>query len=312
MFACVANDWLSKHQARFECVLKKAAESKEGDQTRKQEMVAKALGKLRDVMPKDENSICVPSVCIGISITKFPIPSPIPSISLFLTWPTNLDQCNGANIKDAIEEVQEQAKSEVTAMQELKQSAFGGMHGTSISVFPVPNVAYFAMGTVYASGLFGGGIAADKLLQEGRKAAKTIETLIAEAVEQCPALKKRFEHHARSNVVRASPASSQSRGESMRIVAKSFPEIASIRTPRGTHVGFGAGVYGQIGWLGVTAGVFGGGAVKSQALGKKYAGCAKWKEVIKVWYDSPLSDLNPEQMAALARPPPPEHAQISA
>lgn len=311
LFACVQNDWLYKHQARFECILRKASESKEKDNSKKKEMVAKALEKLREVMPKDENSICVPAVCIGISVTKFPIPSPVPTISLFVSWPIDQDQCNGANIRDAISEVEQEASSEATAMQELKKSAFNGMHGSSISVFPVPNVAYFAMGTVHASGVFGGGIDTEQLLQEGRKAATEIEGLIKQAIEQCPTIASRFEGHSMSDDVRGALAQSQTQGETLRIVAKSFPELASVSTSKGTHLGFGAGTYGQIGWLGATAGVFGGGSFQSSTLGKSYQGCSKWAQVIKVWYNSPLSELDPAQMATLAKPPPREHAEAS-
>eukprot|EP00928_Gymnodinium_smaydae_P090847 TRINITY_DN7455_c0_g3_i1.p1 TRINITY_DN7455_c0_g3~~TRINITY_DN7455_c0_g3_i1.p1 ORF type:complete len:502 (+),score=57.47 TRINITY_DN7455_c0_g3_i1:71-1576(+) len=294
VFICVQNDWLHKHQARFECVLEKASKSNETDGTRRKEMLAKALGRLREVMPKDENSVCAPSVCIGISATKFPIPSPIPSVSLFVSWPAEHDECNGASIRDAIDDVQQERKSAETAVEELNASAFHGFHGSSISVFPVPNVAYFAMGTLHSSAVLTGREATEKLAEEGQKAFAKIESLITDAINACPAVQKRFQYHSLSDDVKASLAQSRSAGETLRIVAKSFPELSSVAEHQGTRLGFGVGSYFQVGVLGVSAGLFGGGSFKHQALGNRYEGCPEWSELIKLWYDSPLASADPE------------------
>eukprot|EP00928_Gymnodinium_smaydae_P072173 TRINITY_DN5558_c0_g2_i1.p1 TRINITY_DN5558_c0_g2~~TRINITY_DN5558_c0_g2_i1.p1 ORF type:complete len:504 (-),score=38.97 TRINITY_DN5558_c0_g2_i1:362-1873(-) len=299
MFACLQNDWLYKYRARFECILEKASQGSDQNATARSAMLAKVLGKLGEVMPKDDQSVCVPTVCIGVAVTKFPIPSPVPSISVFFIWPMVQDQCNGADIRDAINEVQKERKSATAAVQDLQHALFNGLHGSSFGVFPVPDVAYFAMGTVHTSGLFRGYVDTEKLLEESQRAAAEIDNLILDAIYECPALRKRFELHAQSEDVKASLRLSKSDVESRRIIAKSFPELSSSTTHKSAHLGLGAGTYGQVGTHGVAAGVFGGGTFKCQSLGKKYRGCLQWRQVLKLWYNSPLSEMDREQLAAL-------------
>jgi len=300
-FACVANSWLEKHRERFECILRKASETQVADEfdgykEMRREGIRKALAKLESVMPAKGNSSssCTPSICIGMSVVKFPIPSPVPSISLFITWPFSMSACNGMNLRDEIAEIKEAGGADVAArLDEAEGSGAelsgGGSHGMAFGVFPVPDAAYFAMGTGRLSWMSGAKRFADEKELSRILAADTtrIDKLMLNAMTECPETWNRFVAHGKmlGKDPRGSAADRQA-------IARAFPEFSTLKPGGQRRVGVGGGLYGQISFLGVAAGAFGGGSVQGRALGKKFRGCAPWKKVIQEWYRSPLSDLD--------------------
>lgn len=302
-FACMASEWLSAHSERFDCILKNAAKNEtDGEGGLGQEELEKVLGKLKSVMPQDGETLCIPTVCLGASVVKAPVPSPVPTLSLFLTWPFNLRNCNGMSLQAEIESMQQaQNGPDLSKVDEIEHSTFqaGATHGLSFGLFPVPDQAYFIMGTAGAHGLlsslFGG--ARNRLEQpfeilaeDIKKSSGKLVEAVQEAVNSCSEVKMRYQYYEAA--VRVSGEVKMGSDEEWQAVLKAFPEIRTVEAPR-TNGGLSmtGGGYLQVGWTGGATGVFAGGGVNSQALGKQFMGCPAWKTVIKLWYDSPLAFL---------------------
>jgi len=298
-FACVANQWISAHSERFDCIIKNAAKNDtDGKGGLGQKRMEKVLAKLKSVMPQNEDALCMPSVCLGASIVKAPIPSPVPTISLFLTWPFTLRDCNGLNLQDEIDTMRNKDGKDLSKVDEIEHSSFKGSasHGVSFGLFPVPDQAYFAMGTAGFHGLLGNAIAssqdhAQKIARDIQVSTEKLLDAIRKARASCSEVQRRYKYYA-AVVQEDGEVPLQGYAKWLEIL-KAFPEIQSTATSRkNRELSIAGGTYGQIGYAGVSAGIFGGVGTSSRALGKQFKGCAEWKQVIKLWYDSPLAVLS--------------------
>lgn len=299
-FACVASSWLAKHRGRFECILRKASEAQANDGSKAQggirpEGLRRALAKLESVMPdkNDLSSACNPSVCLQMSMTQFPVPSPVPTVALQITWPMSLASCNGMDLRRELDEVKNDGGADLAVrLNEVANSTSGfsggGGHGFNFVVFPIPATNYFVQGAGKLSWMSGKRqILDDQQLQSAVvKDSERLDKLMLKAMDACPDLQRRFELHGKAlgRDTRGSMADRQA-------IARAFPELSTPERGGGHRYGVGGGAYGQIGPLGVATGVFGGGSIQGQQLGKKFNGCAAWKTVIQEWHTSPLADV---------------------
>lgn len=220
------------------------ADEFDGNKEMRREGIRKALAKLESVMPAKGNSSssCIPSICIGMSITKFPIPSPVPSISLFITWPFSMSACNGMNLREEIAEIKEAGGAGVAArLDEAEGSgpelSGGGSHGMSFGVFPVPEAAYFAMGTGRLSWMSGARKFADEkgLSRILAADAARIDKLMLNAMAECPETWDRFVAHGKAlgKDPRGSAADRRSRGRSPSSAPSSLVDAVALASAVG-------------------------------------------------------------------------------
>eukprot|EP00933_Yihiella_yeosuensis_P026361 TRINITY_DN20445_c0_g3_i1.p1 TRINITY_DN20445_c0_g3~~TRINITY_DN20445_c0_g3_i1.p1 ORF type:complete len:533 (+),score=86.40 TRINITY_DN20445_c0_g3_i1:52-1650(+) len=287
---CVAYDWLQRHRARFECILKHAAENKLNDTENRgvrRKALQKALQKLEQVMPKNASAGCIPDVCILMSIVKAPIPSPVPTVAISLSWPVNLNKCNSLDLAEEVREMKEQDPANAT--KQMKQmSKFAVSHGTQFTIFPLPDVAYVVQGSsaitslVRSSAPTAGSTDCLELEQRNQQLEKDIIKAIKNAHDYCPSIKRRF--LLRRRLLTDDEWMKLDFEERLLRLAGSMPEL--VKQDANQHVakeyGFGVGGYGMVGYSGFAVGVFGGGSTNKK-LGTMYRGCKDWKTVIKLW-----------------------------
>lgn len=230
----------------------------------------------------------MPTVCHITSFAKFPIPNPIPSLTIVTAFPEHLDECTGkafhAEMADLRQEMAVNPNLQHAIQEEeAKDKKFIQGQGFAFTYFPLPGTAYFKNGQLIGSMTLGaqGSLSKDCEQLRARVAenSRRLEEALQAANNTCPDVRKRLR-------LRAEDVSPKSLTE----LLGSFPELGAPRGSRGGVLDFNAGYYFQAGTGGVATGVFGGVAWTGRDLGKRYSGCDQWKKVIDLWYQSPSSE----------------------
>jgi len=249
---------------------------------------------------------CVPNICLGLGFTVFPIPSPVPAVFMLLTWPVRMSACNGVKLSDEITDVQsmtEKGMESEIVTKESRSNKGSLRHGLHIGLFPVPSIGYFFQGVkpVSLGRLFGRRKRVKKLnvTADTSEALTTLEDKIDKAIQACPNIRRRFELHSRRFELTGDVR--RMRKDQLREVAASFPELAGkgTATKRKISGGFAVGGFAMVGSGGAALGIFGGPSMSGRNLQPSYLGCRPWVDVIKVWQERPILDVDPEEERVL-------------
>jgi len=202
-----------------------------------------------------------------------------------------LRQCSGKALKADIDKIHTKGKAVMKAMEDDETTGStrigtGAIFGLLFTVFPVPEVSFFAMGTLSLTTLLGRKphqIALESTEVEDLSADKirALDAAIDAALtsDRCAHLRQRFELHSRGLGNSSNPVVRRS------ILSSRFPEL---RTGRRGHVGlerWTRGVYLNIGPTRIAIGGFGVAEGRAKELASSYTGCKEWRRVIDLWPD---------------------------
>eukprot|EP00931_Biecheleriopsis_adriatica_P122778 TRINITY_DN97807_c0_g1_i1.p1 TRINITY_DN97807_c0_g1~~TRINITY_DN97807_c0_g1_i1.p1 ORF type:complete len:510 (-),score=80.55 TRINITY_DN97807_c0_g1_i1:17-1546(-) len=297
VIGCVTNDWIGANRDRFDCILKKAVRRSANNSSDSwSRQLNSALGKLQAALPSSDSVACIPTFCHITTFPKFPIPSPVPSQSLVMAWPKDAGDCNGKVLHAEIGHLmQELPNQETLAIKEAEESTLVYSHGLAFTYFPLPGTAYWSNSQVVLGKTISAQRSLSKATCEEMRAkvamhSERLEAAVQAASKSCPDVYQRLTLRYREI---KEDLSTKSLAQKHRLWLGRLPELGGLKAIRGGKLDFNAGYYGQIGIPGgFQVGVFTGVAWSGRDLGQRYRGCREWKKVIKLWYESPSTELD--------------------
>ncbi|CAJ1412613.1 unnamed protein product, partial [Effrenium voratum] len=272
-----------------------------GNSSLSQSAVVTALHKVQRLLP-GPSSTCAPEVCLALGFPVFPFPSPIPGVALISHWPFNTNNCNGMTLQSELGKAEQNLTQAVESEAERKPPGFMFRHGVHMNLFPIPAIGYFFNGAKPLGAMsFLGGKTPDFSEVDASRAMvqKQLDAQLERAMEECPNIRRRFELHYRNREVQERLL--ESPGQRSRIVASSFPELAGRGTiRRQLKAKFAVGAFGVIGTGGLAVGLFGNVAFQGKSLAKLYKGCPAWREVVDLWDNNPVLEMEPQDEVSIS------------